>query len=289
MTFTSRRFVLITLTMNNKTLIQLVDKCKQLRLQNLDLCYKFGGHLSTCFSSIEILVSIYYSELFKFSPKDHINSDRDTFILSKGHGCEIVYLILQDKGYFSKKFLLNNYRRGNFNFAGHIDSKVKGVEFSSGSLGHGLGFGAGVAKSYKQNNYKKKVIVFMGDAETTAGSVWEAANFASFQKLDNLIVYVDFNKIGATEWIKNFVDIKLIRDKWKKFGWNVIEVMDGNSIFELHKIQKILFKSKKPTAILCHTTKGKGSKITENDPIWHTKNVDDSNYEKVKEDIINGF
>ena len=88
---------------------------------------------------------------------------------------------------------------------------------------------------------------------------------------------------------ENFVDIKLIRDKWKKFGWNVIEVMDGNSIFELHKIQKILFKSKKPIAILCHTTKGKGSKITENDPIWHTKNVDDSNYEKVKEDIINGF
>ena len=104
MTFTSRRFVLITLTMNNKTLIQLVNKCKQLRLQNLDLCYKFGGHLSTCFSSIEILVSIYYSELFKFSPKDHINSDRDTFILSKGHGCEIVFNFTKTRVIFQKNF-----------------------------------------------------------------------------------------------------------------------------------------------------------------------------------------
>lgn len=275
--------------MKNNRLTQLTNKCKQLRLQNLELCYNYGGHLSTCFSSVEILVSIYYSKLFSFNILNSKKIDRDTFILSKGHGCEIIYLILQDKGFYSKRYLIQNYRQGKFHFAGHIDSKVKGVEFSSGSLGHGLGFGAGVAKAYKQSNFKKKVIVFMGDAETTAGSVWEAANFASYHNLNNLIAYVDFNKIGATEWIRKFVDTKTIINKWVSFGWYVLEIKNGNSIPDLIDAQKIALKSKKPTLILCNTTKGKGSKITENDPIWHTKNVDITNYHKVKEDVENGI
>ena len=268
----------------------LKKKCQDLRLKNLDICYKSGGHISTCLSTVEILVAIYYSSIFKFNPKKPKDSSRDYFILSKGHGCEIVYLILADLGFYSNNYFNNNYRKNNFDFAGHINSKVNGVEFSSGSLGHGLGFGSGIALSNKFKKNNLKTIVLMGDAECTAGSVWEAANFCSFNNLNNILTVVDFNKIGATENISSFSDPKLLEKKWVSFGWNVINVEDGNDLNSLIKAYKKFVNNKnKPTVILANTIKGKGIKMLENDPIWHTKQIDNTNYEKALKDLKNSF
>ncbi len=264
----------------------LINKAQELRLNNLNLCYQMGGHISTCLSTIEILVSIYYSKFLNCTPNNVNNLKRDRFILSKGHGCEIVYLILMDLGFYSKNFFYKHYRKNSYKFAGHIDSKVPGVELSTGSLGHGLSFGAGIALSNKYNNYKNKVIVLLGDAECTAGSIWEAANFASHHNLDNLIAYIDFNKIGASEKTSNFVDLKKNSQKWKSFGWDVINVTDGNNIKELLDAQNKITNNNKPTVIIANTIKGKGIKLIENDPIWHTKQIDDSNYELALRDLL---
>ncbi len=268
----------------------LIKKCQDLRLKNLNICYKYGGHISTCLSTIEILVGIYYSKIFKFnaSTKNFVNSD--TFILSKGHGCEIVYLILADKGFYKEDYFYKNYRKNNFNFAGHINSKNHGVELSTGSLGHGLGYAAGIALGNKYLGKKNKAIVLLGDAECTAGSVWEAANFSSFHKLDNLIAIIDFNKIGATEMINSFTNTKMLKKKWISFGWYVLEVSDGNNLSSLlNSYKKACMTKNKPVVIIANTTKGKGIKMLENDPIWHTKQIDDSNYEHALSDLKESF
>ena len=130
----------------------------------------------------------------------------------------------------------------------------------------------------------------MGDAECTAGSVWEAANFCSFNNLNNILTVVDFNKIGATENISSFSDPKLLEKKWVSFGWNVINVEDGNDLNSLIKAYKKFVNNKnKPTVILANTIKGKGIKMLENDPIWHTKQIDNTNYEKALKDLKNSF
>ncbi len=268
----------------------LKDKCQDLRIKNLDICYKFGGHISTCLSTIEILVGIYYSNIFKFNNNRALISSNDTFILSKGHGCEIVYLILADKGFFSKKFFYKNYRQNNFNFAGHINSKNNGVELSTGSLGHGLGYGAGIALANKLKNKKNFTLVLMGDAECTAGSIWEAANFSSYHKLNKLIAIIDFNQIGATERIESFTDLTAFKSKWESFGWYVIELDDGNDIRQILSAYIKASQSQfKPTLIIANTVKGKGIKMLENDPIWHTKQIDDSNYHQAMRELIKSY
>tara|TARA_B100001093_G_scaffold84653_1_gene76208 strand:- start:18336 stop:19160 length:825 start_codon:yes stop_codon:yes gene_type:complete len=268
----------------------LIKKCQDLRLKNLNVCYKDGGHISTCLSTVEILVGVYYSNIFNFQNSPNKIKIQDSFILSKGHGCEIVYLILADKGFYKENFFYKNYRKNNFNFAGHINSKNNGVELSTGSLGHGLGYAAGIALANKLLKKRQKSIVLLGDAECTAGSIWEAANFSSYHNLDNLIAIIDFNKIGATERINSFTDINSLKDKWISFGWSVIEVKDGNNLkLLLHAYKKANKIKSRPIVIVANTTKGKGIKMLENDPIWHTKQIDNSNYEQALLDLKKSF
>jgi transketolase len=147
--------------------------------------------------------------------------------------------------------------------------KVSGVEASTGSLGHGLAFGVGMALAAKLDKKDFRVFTLLGDGECQEGSVWEAAMFAPQQRLDNLIAIIDYNKLQAMDWLDNIVSLEPMAGKWKAFGWAVREVA-GNSLTQLIEVfQQVPFEQGKPSAIIAHTTKGKGISFMEKVPIWH--------------------
>ena len=222
-----------------------------------------AAHLGSSLSCIDILVSIFFGKIFKFN-KNKIESDK--FILSKGHAAAALYSILAKKNYFTEN-KLKIYGKNNSYYEEHPNIKVKGVISSTGSLGHGLSFGAGISLGEKIRRKNFKTIVLMSDGECNEGSVWEAAGFASAQNLKNLIVIIDYNKWQATGRTKSIVGGNLIK-KWNSFGWKTFEIK-GHNIIKILQTLKKAKKSHKPVAIIANTIKGKGIKFMEDDNNWH--------------------
>ena len=227
------------------------------------------GHLGGAFSVTDILVSIYYSKIFRLSKKQHNSPNRDRLIFSKGHACLSLYPILADLGFFDKNELIRYGHNGTF-LGGHPDHFIPGGEVSSGSLGHGLSIGAGIALSAKLDKKKFNTLVILGDGECMEGSTWEAASFASVQNLNNLIVIIDNNGVGATDFVKNFMGGKSLSEKFKSFGWEVFDANGHNfndllSVFIKIKDGKFNF----PVALIAKTIKGKGVSFMENKYHWH--------------------
>ena len=247
---------------------------KKLRKRVLEMCFANGGHISTSYSCVEILVALYFSGVMRLDPKNPKLSSRDKFILSKGHGETILYAVLAERGFFPEEWLTTRYRAGVCTLGGHVDSKVPGVEVTTGALGHGLGVGCGIALAAKMDQLDTLHYVLMGDAEFSEGSIWEAALFASQHQLGNLVAVVDLNGIGSLDYTKNYIALDSMADKWRAFGWNVLEV-DGHSFDQLTNALTLDRKNlnKKPTAIIAKTVKGKGVSAFENDPVWHVKPV----------------
>jgi transketolase len=249
-------------------------KAFALRQKILKIVIKRGGHLATSLSSLDILVSLFYSGVLNFKNTKPNWEFRDRFILSKGHAETLIYSVLDDLKFFPKTYFENHYRAGKFLLGGHTDCKVPGIEFTAGALGHGLSLACGTALALKRKKNNSKVFVLMSDGECTEGSVWEAAIFASHHKLDNLIVIVDNNRISATDFLINFTNISNLTKKFQSFGWNSKNI-DGHSISKMNKIFKNIKKnnSKKPTIFIAKTIKGKGINFIENDPSRHTKGL----------------
>ena len=227
------------------------------------------GHLGGALSVTDILVSIYYSKIFHLSKKQQNSVNRDRLIFSKGHACLSLYPILADLGFFSKNELLRYGSNGTF-LGGHPDHFIPGIEVSSGSLGHGLSIGSGIALSAIMDKKNFRTLVILGDGECMEGSTWEAASFASVQNLNNLIVIIDNNGVGATDFVKNFMGGNSLSEKFKSFGWKVLDVNGHNfndllSVFI--KIKDGRFNS--PVALIAKTTKGKGVSFMENNYHWH--------------------
>jgi transketolase len=199
---------------------------------------------------------------------------RDKFILSKGHGETILYAVLAERGFFPSNWLTTRYRAGDCILGGHVDSKVPGVEVTTGALGHGLGLGCGIALAAKMDRLDTLHYVLMGDAECSEGSIWEAALFAAQHKLGNLVAIIDLNGIGSLDFTKNYIALDSMAEKWRAFGWDVIEV-DGHDFNQLVGALSLnrLDLSQKPLAIIAKTIKGKGVSAFENDPVWHVKPV----------------
>ena len=233
---------------------------------------KRGGHLSTAYSAVEILVSLYFTDILKINKKNYNKKDRNFFLLSKGHGETLLYAVLVDKKIISENQFRNHYRNGSHILGGHVDIKTPGIEITSGALGHGLSIGCGIALGKKLSKSKKNTFILLGDAECSEGSIWEAALFAKKNELDNLIAIVDNNKIGATDFTKNFSSVEPLDKKFKSFGWQCRKVK-GHSIKNIYKNLKIFSNSKnrKPKVLICETTKGKGLDFLENDPSWHSR------------------
>ena len=227
------------------------------------------GHLSPAFSLVEIL-RVLYDHILKYDPKNPKWPLRDRCILSKGHGCLALYAILADRGFFPKEEL-KRFCTLQGMLGGHPEIKIPGVEASTGSLGHGLSIGVGIAISAKLKKESWRVFVIVGDGECNEGSIWEAALIASKHLLSNLTVIVDYNKFQSYGPVSQVSKLEPLKDKWKSFGFEVRDV-DGHDIEALKKhLRDVPFVPDKPSALICHTVKGKGIEFVENDPTWHHK------------------
>jgi transketolase len=227
-----------------------------------------GGHLGGSLSCIEIITALYFSVL-RCKPQDPQWEDRDRFILSAGHKCLALYSVLAEKGHFDKK-LLNTYDSLDSPLPGHPDRhKLPGVEANTGSLGHGLALGGGMALAGKIDQKDYKVYVLMGDGEIAEGSVWEAAEIANHYKLDHLIAIIDRNKLQIQGNTKDILNTESLTAKWNSFGWQTFEV-DGHDFVEIFRsLENIPNKTDHPTCIIANTIKGKGLSFAENNYKYH--------------------
>ncbi|HBG60510.1 MAG: hypothetical protein A2Y03_09985 [Omnitrophica WOR_2 bacterium GWF2_38_59] len=254
----------------NEEIKSLKGKANRLRKKVLEMAVNAGaGHVAPSFSCMEILVSLYYGGILRVNGKDHNWPDRDRFILSKGHAAPALYAILADLGFFPKSDLDGFAKNGN-RLGCHPENSTPGVEAFTGSLGHGLSIGAGLALGAKLDKKGYSTVVLMGDGECHEGSVWEAAMFAAQYKLNNLIAIVDHNGLSATGILEQYLSVSPLQNKWEAFGWDAISVQ-GHSFAELLHVLRVNAKQKrsKPLAIIALTTKGKGVSFMENSPIWH--------------------
>lgn len=228
------------------------------------------GHLGSYLSLVEIL-RVLYDDILSFRPRYPKWRDRDRFILSKGHGSLALYAILADHGFFSKK-KIKSFVSFDSMFGQHPDSrKVPGVEASTGSLGHGLSIGVGMALAARMGHKKYRVVVVISDAECQEGSIWEAALAINKHKLTNLLVIVDYNHAQSYGSTQEVLDLEPFGRKWKSFGF-VVQEVDGHDVRELNlSLTKAITKPTKPQIVICHTVKGKGIPFVENNMDWHHK------------------
>ena len=234
----------------------------------LMIFYAGSGHIAPSLSTVELLVALYFKVL-KIDKNNYRDNDRDRFILSKGHASAALYAVLAEKGIIDEGILNTFCQKGSI-LGGHPERYlIPGVELSTGSLGHGLSFGAGVAFAGKLDKKDYRVFILLSDGECQEGSVWEAAMFASHHKLDNLIAIVDHNKLQSLGRVKNTLSLHPFADKWKSFGWEVREVGGHNISKIINVLESIPFSRDKPSVLIAHTTKGKGISFMENVSIWH--------------------
>jgi transketolase len=245
---------------------------RQMRIHALHMVYDAkASHIGTCLSVADILAVLYY-DVMRLNISSPQMPERDRLILSKGHGAAILYAALAERGFFPVSWL-KNYCKNGSPLTGHINhAGVPGVEVSTGSLGHGLSIGCGMALGLRADDKGARVFVVMSDGECDEGSIWEAALFAPFHKLHNLTAIIDYNKIQSFGIVKDVLDLEPFADKWRAFGWHVVEV-DGHDHVALRQAMMIVHEEK-PTLILAHTVKGKGVSFMENDLAWHYRSPD---------------
>ncbi len=227
------------------------------------------GHLGAAFSLVEIL-RVLYDEVLHYRPEEPRWADRDRFILSKGHGCLALYPLLAEKGFFPSEELWRFCKNDGL-LGGHPEHRVPGVEASTGSLGHGLSIGIGFALNARYEKAGHRIFVVIGDGESNEGSVWEAALSAGKHRLSNLTVVVDYNKHQSYGAVAEVQELEPLAAKWESFGFAVAEV-DGHDVESLKRtFSSLPLNPTKPSAIICHTIKGKGIVFAENNMQWHHK------------------
>ncbi|MDP6389509.1 MAG: transketolase [Alphaproteobacteria bacterium] len=226
------------------------------------------GHIGSAMSLIEIM-RVLYDDVLDVRPEDPGWSGRDRCILSKGHGCLALYVLLADKGFFPVDELATFCRRGSI-LGGHPEAElVPGVEASTGALGHGLSIGVGMALAARMQGRQGRVFVVMGDGEINEGSVWEAAMCAAKHRLSNLIAVIDYNKIQSAGSTAEILELEPLADKWRAFGFAETEC-DGHDVTALRAaFEGVPLAADGPSVVICHTVKGKGIGFAEHDPAWH--------------------
>jgi len=254
--------------------------------------YKSGqrSHYGGCFSAADILTVLYQS-ILKIDPKNPNWELRDHFILSKGHIAGMLSSVLALKGFFDEEFVYT-YDELNSAFGWHTTKKIKGCEFAAGSLGHGLGFGIGLALSKKLDEIKSRVFVLMGDGEINEGTVWEGAMAASQYKLDNLTIIIDRNNLQITGNTEDVMALEPLEDKWRSFGWSV-KTINGHDVKNIYKtLSTVPFMKSKPSCIIAKTIKGKGLPFMEGKSSSHITKLDDAEYNeglKILEDYKKNY
>ena len=240
----------------------------RIRRHGVEMTHLSGGsHIGSVLSVADI-VAVLYAGAANVRPDEPAWEGRDRIILSKGHAGAAIYAALAEKGFFEVSELSTHYADGS-RLSGHVSHQgVPGVEFSTGSLGHGLSVGAGMAYAAMKDNRPHRVFVILGDGECDEGSVWEAALVANHYGLGNLVAIVDHNRMQSLDFCENTIALQPFAAKWRAFGWNVHEV-DGHDHDQLRSALTAPNSTGKPTVILAETTKGKGVSFMENNVLWH--------------------
>ena len=258
-----------------------IHAAKQIRLDLIDMTFNTGNtgaHIGGALSMAEIM-SVLYLDVLKFDAQNPLSESRDRFILSKGHGVMAQYAALEQIGVLSKEDLLTFKKNETFLYAHPSMNLLKGIEFSSGSLGQGLSLGVGTALALKmKNNFSSKVYVLLGDGECNEGSVWESAMSAAHYKLHNLIVIIDKNNLQYDDKTQNVMSLEPFEYKWKSFGFKTITI-DGHNIEMLVNAFKTVHEQQ-PLCIIAETVKGKGISFMENDAKWHNGALSKEQYDQ---------
>ena len=257
-----------------------------MRQNEIELVHRtHASHVGAMLSVTDIL-AVLYADVLHYDPKNPTWDKRDRLILSKGHAGVAVYCALAACGFFSKEQLMTYYQDGSY-LSGHVSHKnVPGVEFSTGSLGHGIAVACGMALAAKQQGKHHRIYTIVGDGECEEGIVWESALISAHQKLNNLTVIVDHNHMQAMGDCDEIAGLGSLKDKWRSFGWNVIEVAEGND----HKQLREAFSraaADKPTCVIAHTIKGKGVSFMENNLLWHYRDPQGEFYERAMMELKN--
>lgn len=256
---------------------KLISLSNELRKKILNMIYlRKSSHLGSNLSVVEILIAIY--SLINTTKIIKNKIDRDRVFISKGHCAAAVYSVLEIFNILKKGSTLKFLDNKN-DLAAHVCHSVKGVEHSTGALGHGLPCAVGAALGLRSRNLKSKVFVICGDGELQEGSIWESLMLASHHKLNNLEIFIDYNKISSITLTNKVLNIEPLAEKFKSFGFNVFQV-DGHNLNSLTKLIKKNKRLNKPKVYICHTIKGKGVSFCENKPIWHYKTLDKKLFEQ---------
>nr|WP_303212920.1 transketolase [uncultured Romboutsia sp.] len=263
----------------------LKDIARNIRKDIVSMIYMSkSGHPGGSLSAVEILTALYFDEM-NIDPNNCKMEDRDRFVLSKGHAAPVLYATLAHKGYFDREEL-KGLRKINRMLQGHPDMKgTPGVEMSTGSLGQGFSVACGMAMASKLDNAPWRVYALLGDGEVQEGIVWEAAMSAAHYKLDNMVAFLDYNGLQIDGKTEDVMNIGPIVDKFKAFGWNVIEI-DGHDFDQIFAALDMAKETVgKPTMIIAKTIKGKGVSFMENQAGWHGAAPSDSDLERALLDL----
>ncbi len=275
-----------------QTIEELEAKCVDIRMNLLNFIYRIGmGHLGGELSMVEAAVALYYKYL-NYDVLDPKMEGRDRFILSKGHCSETLYTIFSEQGAYTQDYMVEHFESlDTYKFGMHSNrKKCPQIEVSAGSLGHGLPIAVGYALGarYKKENYR--VIVMIGDGEFDEGTNWEALMAGAHYKLNNLVCILDKNKLQMTGDTKDIMNIDPVDEKVKAFGWNVIEIEDGNDMAQvcaaLDKLpERDCEKLAKPTFIISNTIKGTGMSLMENNHKWHGGGIGKEDLKRALDDV----
>jgi len=251
-----------------------IDLARRIRLRSLEMIHRVGSAHAGSSLSMADLLAVLYSGVLRVDPAQPDQSNRDRFLLSKGHACAALYAVLAERGFFPLEWLDRYYLDGS-PLAGHATHKgVPGVEASTGSLGHGVPLGVGMALAGRRAGAPYRVFVLVSDGECDEGTVWESALFAAHHGLDNLVLIIDYNKIQSLGRVEDVLRLEPFAAKWRAFGWTALEI-DGHDIPAIEQaLTQLPTKPGRPSVIVAHTVKGKGVSFMEDSLLWHYRSPD---------------
>ncbi len=260
------------------------ELAKNIRKNILNMVYRAKASHAGSSLSIADILAVLYENILNVDAKNPDFKERDRFILSKGHAATALYAVLAEKEFFPKEWL-DKYCENDQLLSGHISHYVPGVDFSTGSLGHGLPIACGVALAKRTARSPARVFALLSDGECDEGSNWEAMLFAGHHGLDNLVLIIDYNKIQSFGRVEDVLDLEPFADKLRAFKWNVQE-LDGHNHEALQNcFANLPAKSGMPTAIIAHTVKGQGVSFMENKLLWHYKSPTEEQFQEALEEL----
>lgn len=273
-TGTERTIGLTNFYFTEKDVERLEEQAVQLRRDIVEMIHAAkAGHPGGSLSAVDMITALYF-HVMRIDPQNPRWEDRDRFVLSKGHACPALYAVLARRGFFDPKHL-TTLRQYHSILQGHPDmNKTPGIDISSGSLGNGLAIGVGMAMSGRLHHQDYMTYVMLGDGEVQEGMVWEAAMAAHHHDLGNLVAIVDCNGVQINGWVNEIMTVEPLADKWRAFGWNVVEV-NGHNMKDLLTVLHTAKTMRHPTVILMRTVKGRGVSFMEDDCKWHGNSPSD--------------